>query len=666
MKKVILIVLNIVLVCIVVACSSTNNSSVNNASQIVSLKDDFYEAVNYNELNSWQIADDSSSISILSMLEDKNHEIINEMMVSIYNSKPDISQKDEYNIAALYETANDYNARNNGGYGKLDECINNIDKAENINALLKTSLECSRKYGLIPAFAVAFTVDFANSNNYIYYALINKGLEKESWFSTNTLYADSYINYLKKILILNGTAEQEAESIVKSVTDIMKEIANVSLSIEDSRDPFIIYNVRTLTEFTAMLNNAVTVDDIKTIYGITDDTAKFLVTDIKALEKFASYLTEDNLELLKNYIKICIYETYAEYTTIEHENAYIEYQKSINGLVDYSLEKDINTNLQDILKYELGRQYYKKYFTAEMQQDILKIIDEVKKIYEKRINSLSWMSAETKAKAINKLKAMKSVVGVDDSAVWPQDLYNYTFTKSLDGGLYINNVLDYTQAEFDYFMKELAAGNPVNRNTVYAPQTVNAFYSLSNNTITILPGIAQAPVYSLESSMEEKLGGIGTIIAHEITHAFDSNGAKYDEFGNYGASWWTDKDMAAYTALQQKTIDYYSGYQLNNINVNGKLTLSENIADLGAVSCLTEYAKSYNYNLQNLYISYAKLWATKIRPEALESQLLTDFHAPAKIRANAVLSATDDFYTAFEIKETDGMYKPKEVRPSIW
>ena len=102
------------------------------------------------------------------------------------------------------------------------------------------------------------------------------------------------------------------------------------------------------------------------------------------------------------------------------------------------------------------------------------------------------------------------------------------------------------------------------------------------------------------------------------------------------------------------------------MNVNGTLTLSENIADLGAVSCITEYAKNYNYNLQKIYTAYGKLWATKIRPEALETQILIDVHSPAKIRTNAVLSATDDFYTAFDIKETDGMYKPKEERPSIW
>ena len=148
--------------------------------------------------------------------------------------------------------------------------------------------------------------------------------------------------------------------------------------------------------------------------------------------------------------------------------------------------------------------------------------------------------------------------------------------------------------------------------------------------------------------------------------AFDNRGSLFDAHGNYGNSWWTAEDMAEYKKRQQKTIEYYNGYELNGVPVNGTLTLSENIADLGAVACITDYAVTNDLNLQSLYTAYAKIWAIKARPEYLANQLLIDIHSPGKIRANAVLSATDDFYTAFDIKETDGMYKPKEERPSIW
>lgn len=666
MKKVLLSLLIILLSFAAISCSTTD-SQTNGGEVAPSLKNDFYEAVNFNELNSWQIADDASSVSTFSKLMDKNYDLIQEIIVSTYNSNPDISKKDEYNIAALYETAYDYDARNKGGYGKLNECITKFDNAADLNTLLKASFECDRNYVTGPAITISYTPDLLDSSKYTYYSSVHYGLDKERWFSSNTIYVDAFIKYLKDILTLNGITEIDADNIINDVTAVMKDIASVSLSIEDLSNPTLIYNPKTLTEFAGMLNNAVTVDDIKTIYGITNDSAEIIVQDVEALKKLATYLTEDNLELLKNYMKICLYLTYSGCATIDHENAYIEYEKTVQGLKEYSLEKDINTNLQVILEYELGKKYYEKYFTAEMQQDILSMIDEIKNIYERRINNLSWMSAATKEKAINKLKVMKSSVGVSQTDIWPQDLLTYTFTKKADGGLFIDNVVEYRKSTIDYFMQEVAAGNPVNNNIMsVSPQTVNAFYSPNSNTMMILPGIAQSPVYSIDNSKEENLGGIGTIIAHEITHAFDSNGSQFDEFGNIGQSWWTEADTAAYGELQQKTIDYYNGYKINNMNVNGTLTLSENIADLGAVSCITEYAKNYNYNLQNVYTAYAKLWATKIRPEALEAQLLIDVHSPAKIRVNAVLSAIDDFYTTFDIKETDGMYKPKEERPSIW
>lgn len=666
MKKVLLTLLILLLSLAVISCSNTD-SQTNGGAVAPSLKNDFYEAVNFNEINSWQIADDASSVSFFSKLMDKNYDLVQEIIVSTYKSNPDVSKKDEYNIAALYETAYDYDARNKGGYGKLNECITKFENAADLNSLLKASFECDRNYITGPAITVGYTPDLLDSTKYTYYSSVHYGLEKERWISSNTIYVDAFTKYLKSILTLNGTPELDADNIISDVTAVMKDIARVSLSIEELSDPKLVYNPKSLTEFAGMLNNKVSVEDIKTIYGITNDSAEIIVQDVKALEKLATYLTEDKLELLKNYMKICLYLTYSACATIDHENAYIEYKKSTEGLKEYSLEKDINTNLQMILEYELGKKYYEKYFTAEMQQDLINMIDEIKKIYEKRINNLSWMGDTTKEKAINKLKAMKSFVGVRQTDIWPQDLLNYTFTRKADGGLFIDNVIEYRKSNNDYFMNETASGNPVNNNIMpVSPQTVNAFYSPNSNTIMILPGIAQSPFYSIDATIEENLGGIGTIIAHEITHAFDSNGAQFDEFGNIGQSWWTAEDIAEYKKLQQETIDYYNGFQINNQNVNGTLTLSENIADLGAVSCITEYAKNYKYNLQKIYTAYARIWATKIRPEALEVQLLLDVHSPAKIRVNAVLSATDDFYTAFDIKETDGMYKPKEERPSIW
>ena len=665
MKKVLLTLLILLLSFAVISCSNTD-SQTNGGAVAPSLKNDFYEAVNFNEINSWQIPEDSDSMSYTQMIIDNNTKLLQELVESTYTSQPQKTQKDEYNIAAIYETINDSASRNSNKYGLLDDYITRIDNAQNINELLNTALECNTIYGCLSMFMFEISADIKNSTKYTYYMGLGYGISREQWFSKNTLYADAFINYLTQILTLNGSSASEVNTIVNDAVTVMKDIANASLSISDSSNPNMIYNPKTLTELAAMFNNVITVDNLKSLLGVTDENTQIVVIDINAMNKAVTYLKEENLDLLKNYFKLYLYLSVAKNTTEAQENAYVEYTNIIQGIQEYSIEKYRNKTVQDIVKYELGKQYINKYFSDEIKQDILKMIDNIKATYEKRINNLTWLRAETKVKAVNKLKAMKAYVGVDDTELWPQDVYNYSLQNVSEGGLFVNNILQINKAKNNYYRNELINGNNVANIMLDAPQVVNAYYSNIKNAFKILPGILHAPIYSFNSTQEEKYGAVGVIIAHEISHAFDSNGALFDEFGNYGVDWWLPEDKTRYEALKQKTIEYYNGYELNGIPVNGTLTLSENIADLGAVACITDYAVTNNLNLQSLYTAYGKLWATKIRPEALETQILIDVHSPAKIRTNAVLSATDDFYTAFDIKETDGMYKPKEERPSIW
>ena len=349
------------------------------------------------------------------------------------------------------------------------------------------------------------------------------------------------------------------------------------------------------------LNNSVTVDDLIQYYeGSADDTV--IIVQTAALDKLAEYLIEDNLPLLKNYMKTVIYQEFASKVGLESYNVYLEYQAQIRGLPEVeSVDKVMQEQIHSILNFQLGRIYATKYISDEIITNITKMVDDIRVVYRQRINNLSWMGAATKAAAIDKLDKMKVIVGYDKNATWPQDLYELYYTNKNEGGIYVNNLLADAEAAMNYMFENKA--QPVNKNVVnQVPHTVNAFYAPQYNAMIILVGIIQSPFYSIDASAEENMGGIGTIIAHEITHAFDNRGSLFDANGNISNSWWTAEDMAAYEKLQQKTIDYYNGFQINNQNVNGTLTLSENIADLGAVSCITEYAKNNNYNLQALYI----------------------------------------------------------------
>ena len=247
---------------------------------------------------------------------------------------------------------------------------------------------------------------------------------------------------------------------------------------------------------------------------------------------------------------------------------------------------------------------------------------------------MDWMSEETRAEAIKKLDTLDVQIGMPE--VWPQDLHPISLTRPEDGGLYVENHLAYQKADIDYNFS--SKDEPVNKALwVMTPQSVNAYYSPDSNSITFLAGILQDPFYSPEASDAENLGRIGMVVAHEITHAFDDNGSQYDENGNI-RNWWTDEDREKFLELSGKVVDYYGAMEVQGIPVNGTQTLSENIADLGAVSCITEIAENEGYDLKEMYTAYAGLWAQKIRDEALAANMAVNTHAQPKIRVNAVLS----------------------------
>lgn len=661
MKKIIYVLTAALLLMYGCANEKDNNTS---AAAAPDLKDDFYESVNYDQLSSWVIPADKESISHLTNMIDTNYERLNDLIQQAVSSNPvKETNKDEYNIKALYETAADWEKRNISGFGDLQSYLDRIDGAVTIYDLLKINMEINRTYGITPIFSISVGPDLNNAKIHSYYLGVNFALSRENWTSENDLFRSSFTEFLKNLWILNGTQPQEAEQIVNNVTSMMLEIAKMALTISESSNPEN-YNPCPMSDIPAKLNNSIKLDDLLQYYEAGAGDTVF-VTDTGALNKLAEYLTENNLPLLKNYIKSLIYIQSSNVVGLESYKAYLAYSAQISGLTEIqSVEKSINEQLQNELFFELGRMYAAKYVSEEIQTNIRNMITEIQNIYRQRLSNLSWMSDETKAAALNKLDKMKVIVGYDETGVWPQDLYEFYYTAKNEGGIFINNILSAKKANTDYSFK--SKNEPVRNDIlVEGPQTVNAFYSPTNNSIMILAGILQSPIYSIDASPEENAGGIGTIIAHEITHAFDNNGAKFDADGNF-ANWWQESDFQKFNELTKKAVAYYNTYEIKGYPINGTLTLSENIADLGAVSCITEYALNKEYDLSKVYTAYGKMWATKKTDASEISAILNDVHSPAKIRVNAVLSAMDKFYEIFDIQIGNGMYKAPEERPSIW
>lgn len=403
-------------------------------------------------------------------------------------------------------------------------------------------------------------------------------------------------------------------------------------------------------------------DHVYKAYGVSPED-KVVVKDEGLWKATAKFLHEADLQLVKDYLKTCLF---SDLGTINTHDAFLKVSENHRKRLGMEEAKPFDQNLaaqvNNWVPFQCGRLYANAYYDPKVEADIQSMVDDFLDVYATRINGLEWMSAGTKKEALAKLDAMTARIGVPD--VWPQDRYGIEVKTPEEGGLYIDNILAVLQADREY---EFATKDEPVDGTLWEdpPQTINAFYDLSGNNITLLAGVLNSPFYSGDATEEENLGGIGMIIAHEITHAFDSSGSQYDSNGNL-RNWWAQDDAKKFEELGQSVVDYYSAQSVRGMQVDGQLTLGENIADLGAMACVSAVAKQRGLDLRKVYAAYANLWAEEVRDEYLANQVTTDSHAPGKVRVNAVLSATDDFYDAFGITEQDAMYVAPEDRPRIW
>ena len=308
----------------------------------------------------------------------------------------------------------------------------------------------------------------------------------------------------------------------------------------------------------------------------------------------------------------------------------------------------------------VGLYYAHKYFGAKAKADVHHMVEKMIDVYKNRLASNDWLSDDTHQKAIVKLNTLGINVGYPDKL---DPLYT-KFVVDEDADL-VTNDLNFTQIS----LKEHYGhwGKDVDRSRWEMPaHMVNAYYNPSFNIIVFPAAILQAPFYSLDQSSSENFGGIGAVIAHEISHAFDNNGAQFDEFGNLH-NWWTDEDLKHFQGLAQDMIAEFDGLETEAGKVNGKLVVSENIADAGGLSCALEAAKSEpDVDLKAFFINWARIWRMKSSIERQKLLLSIDVHAPHVLRANVQPKNLADFYTTFGITSDDKMYLAPEKRVNIW
>ena len=319
----------------------------------------------------------------------------------------------------------------------------------------------------------------------------------------------------------------------------------------------------------------------------------------------------------------------------------------------------------------VGQLYVRKYFPPEAKEKMLILTDNLKKSLKNRIENLTWMGPETKNEALAKLEKINIKIG------YPDKWRDYSGLEIKEDE-YLGNILRSNKFEFSYNMNKV--GKPVDRTEWgMTPQTINAYYDPSKNEIVFPAAILQPPFFNRNADDAINYGAIGMVIGHEMTHGFDNTGRQFDKDGNL-RDWWTEKDAQEFKAHTSLLVDQFNKYEvLDSLFINGKLTLGENIADLGG---LTVAYYAYQASLtgkmppekidgfsgnQRFFLSFAQIWRGTLRDEYLRTLVSTNEHSPAKYRVNGTVFNMPEFYAAFpEISPDNKLFVPVEKRPVIW
>ncbi|MGZ3750485.1 MAG: M13 family metallopeptidase, partial [Mucilaginibacter sp.] len=479
---------------------------------------------------------------------------------------------------------------------------------------------------------------------------------------------DAYKHYIVTLFTLTGIGEADAKKNAATIFGIETTLAKAQMSRVAMRDPNKLYNKFAVTDFdktTPHLNWAQLMPLMKVNL---QDTV--LVAQPDFFKAADALLAATPVADWKVYLQWNILKGSAGALSSPFVKANFEYSSALSGQKVQTPRNERMSNLVDgSLGELLGQLYVEKYFTPAAKQYTMNLVNNLKVTLGERIQHLDWMSDATKEKALKKLAAFKVKIGYPDK--WQP--YAGLVIERND---YTGNLRRIAKWRYNYSTGQL--GKPVDRaRWGMTPPTVNASYSPTNNDITFPAGILQFPFFDFGADDAINYGGIGAVIGHEMTHGFDDQGRQYDGDGTL-RDWWTKDDADKFKSRADQVVAQYNAFTvLDTIHVNGKLTLGENLADLGGLNVAYAAFKKTKQGQSNtkidgftpdqrFFLSWAQVWRGSRRPEAAAQLILTDPHSPEQYRTNAPLTNIDAWYAAFNIQPGDKMYKKPEDRTKIW
>lgn len=611
--------------------------------------DDYYEYINKETLK-----DKEDGWSYINDINDEISKDTNNIVKEIVNNP---NNNEEKNIKEFYNEYLDIDTRNKNGIKDLKPYLNRVNKTTNIKEFINEAIKLEKDLGIEILMSKSIMKDFKTGKNIIYITTISMDFGYSSDYYNNedlVSVKNKFKLYNNKLLREYGYSAGEALDITNQIDNFYADIANNSLTQDDLLDTEKYYNIVDKTVLNKIFTNLDVNNYLRELN--LSSVNRFSLVDEKCYQRLNEYLTNKNLSLWKNLATVKILQTYANYTTEG-------YEKIFNKLNDSLLNKELTNEerayelIKQIYSNEISKNYNSKYLKEDTKNYVSNLIAEINKEYENMI-SKSWMDEETKAKAINKLNNIKINIGT----IYNKDFASYyDFDSNLS---LVKNIINLNKVIKTKSYEMLDTTNTYNALPDY---TFNAYYDATSNSINILTGGTKS-IKDINNRYEN-LGGIGFILAHEISHAFDNNGSKFDENGLLN-NWYTESSSKKYSEIQKNVIEYYDKYEvIHNISNNGKRTIGENIADLAAMECITNIlinGNSKTEDYKKVYESFAKIWANNYSKSTKVMQSLIDSHSTNEIRVNSVLSSTDKFYETYKIDSNDLMYIDQEKRVNIW
>ena len=635
--------------------------------------DNFYEYVNAGWMAENPIPDEYSQYGAFTVLYENNQKLLKQLIDNVSAEKNLKKGSVNQKIRDLFNSGMDTAAIEKAGIKPIAADLKKINKISSL-VDVQNYIADMHSTGESPLFYFFAAADQENSSMTI--ANLHQGglgLPDDGYYKnddeTSKKIRANYLIHISKMFQLLGDDKKKAEKEANEVLDIETQIAKVSKTRLERRDPNANFNRMSLKELSDLAPNYNWVGFFDEI-GL-ENPGDINVSQPDFFKGIDTILTKNSIKAWRAYLKWDLVNSYASYLSDDFVQQNFEfYGKELSGTQEMQPRwKRVLGTTSGRLGEAIGQLYVEQYFPPESKERMLALVENLRLSFAERIKGLDWMSDETKEKALEKLNTITVKVGYPDK--W-KDYSNLEIVPDS----YIQNIRNSNTFEFNYNLSKI--GNPVDKTEWgMTPQTVNAYYNPSNNEIVFPAAILQPPFFNKDADDAVNYGAIGVVIGHEMTHGFDDQGRKYDKDGNLN-DWWTEEDAKRFEKKTALLVNQYDNYViLDSLHVNGKLTIGENIADLGGLNIsYNALQKAYNGVVpepidgltsdQRFFMGYAQVWRQNIRDKALEQRLKVDVHSPGDARVNIPPFNLDVFINAFGIDENDKLFIPVEKRAYIW